>query len=100
MSDKKKLFERMNSIGQMPMNENMALIGGPSTADPMGMSKNFTNEEQGKGLISYLQDAYYQTGYFPVQNPDGSIRFIQNDDEFGAFLDKVQQSYNNIEIPF
>lgn len=81
MGDKKKLFERMKSIGQMPMNENI-------------------NEEQGKSLISYLQDAYYQTGYFPVQNPDGSIRFIQNDDEFGAFLDKVQQSYNNIELPF
>ncbi len=81
MSGKKKLFERMNSIGEMPMNENI-------------------NEEQGKGLISYLQDAYYQTGYFPIQNPDGSIRFIQNDDEFGAFLEKVQQSYSNIELPF
>ena len=80
-NNKKTLFERMNSIGEMPMNENI-------------------NEEQGKGLISYLQDAYYQTGYFPIQNPDGSIRFIQNDDEFGAFLEKVQQSYSNIELPF
>ena len=81
MSGKKKLFERMNSIGEMPMNENI-------------------NEEQGKGLISYLQDAYYQTGYFPIQNPDGSIRFIQSDEEFDAFLEKVQQSYSNIELPF
>ena len=35
-----------------------------------------------------------------MENPDGSIRFIQSDDEFDAFLEKVQQSFNNIELPF
>jgi hypothetical protein len=62
------------------------------------------NEDNGKfnvqQLVPMVQKVYYQTGYFPVQNPDGSIKFIQNDEEFDAFLNKVQQSFHNLELPF
>lgn len=77
----------MNSIGQMPMNENM-------------FSENENSKFNVQDLIPSLQKAYYNTGYFPIQNPDGSIRFIQNDQEFDAFIDKVQKSLNQIELPF
>lgn len=61
-NSKQKLFERMNKIGGMPINEeSVAPIGGPSSADPMGMSQNFQNEDQyaekagtGQGIISNL----------------------------------------------
>jgi hypothetical protein len=53
-----------------------------------------------KGLISTLQDAYYQTGYFPVPTPEGGIRFIENDQEFDAYIEKVRQSWNEISLPF
>jgi hypothetical protein len=151
MNEKKKLFERMNSIGQMPINESMLessdnegsmykvqlndisqnaesfknmiddqedlpawvqdkialadhymdAITGWKESEQMGGE---VNEDQSKfnvqELIPMLQKTYYQTGYFPVQNPDGSIKFIQNDQEFDAFLEKVQQSFSNLELPF
>lgn len=51
-------------------------------------------------LISKLQDAYYDSGHFPVLTPEGEIRFIENDEEFNQFINKVQQSWNKISLPF
>jgi hypothetical protein len=51
-------------------------------------------------LISKLQDAYYSNGHFPVLTPEGGIRFIENDQEFDAFIEKVRQSWNEISLPF
>ena len=51
-------------------------------------------------LISKLQDAYYDSGHFPVPTPEGGIRFIEDDQEFDEFLHKVQQSWNKISLPF
>ena len=64
------------------------------------MQQEVEGDNKAQSYISMLQDIYYKTGFFPVPTPDGQIRFIQDDQEFDEFLNKVEQSWNKINLPF
>jgi len=86
MNNKKKLLERMGSIGEMPINENI-------------------NEEvPGGDLVNDLQNLFYKHGYFfKPTDPATPIVFKkidENQGEFNELMEVLSQQWNQISLPF
>jgi hypothetical protein len=94
-SDKKLLFERMNKIGGMPINEN-----------------NNDDDNPNWGLVNDLQKVFLKYGYFYDNDPDdeptlqsrgGNMKFLkidENQEQFKALIKELEEEWRKISLPF
>ena len=85
-NDKKQLFERMNLIGEMPVNENVINESVPSSS-PMSQILNILDRE----------------GYFPMWDNLGRVQFVETEKypaEYEKFRKDFDEAWRKISLPY